>query len=398
MANVYLDKLDQWITEKKGSFDKGKNRKTATEYATNSSRIHRCRVKLDKLYQALKEGPSDVKTKEMIQLAKANLKELQEKQKGMSCTEPMDPNYRRLVYCRYADDFIIGVIGSRQEAQGILEETKSFLKTLNLEVSEEKTRINHSRTKTRFLGYDIATYNTDKPTIVTTYGRRHVQRVANGNMYRHIPKEKLISFFKGKNMGNLEGKPAAVLHRPELLNLDDLEIISTYNAELRGLANYYSLARCFKQRLSKLMWYAEISLAKTLAGKHKCSIQKIYSRYKENGRLAVKYRTKKGEQIRYAFNTKDMPTKVDKDRIDTIPNTFVFASRTSLVSRLLAGTCEHCGKSEGTMEVHHVRKLADVAKKKDWASLKMIQRKRKTIVLCKPCHTKLHQGKLGATE
>lgn len=70
--------------------------------------------------------------------------------------KPCSSSYKCLHYCRYADDFIISVIGSKRDAEKIKADVKAFLaNVLKLELSEEKTKITHSSDFARFLGYDI---------------------------------------------------------------------------------------------------------------------------------------------------------------------------------------------------------------------------------------------------
>lgn len=84
------------------------------------------------------------------------VKELERQRRQLPSGDPNDPTYRRIRYCRYADDFLIGYIGTHQEAKAIKEKIRAFLKTIKLELSEEKTLITHATTgKARFLGYDI---------------------------------------------------------------------------------------------------------------------------------------------------------------------------------------------------------------------------------------------------
>ena len=66
-----------------------------------------------------------------------------------------DPNYRRLKYVRYADDFLLGFIGPRSEAEEIKQHLGRFLEEeLKLHLSETKTLITHARSEAaRFLGY-----------------------------------------------------------------------------------------------------------------------------------------------------------------------------------------------------------------------------------------------------
>lgn len=71
-------------------------------------------------------------------------------------TEAQDGTYKRLVYVRYADDFLIGVIGSKEDAKAVKAELAVFLKAeLHLNLSQEKTLVTHSSRKAHFLGYDI---------------------------------------------------------------------------------------------------------------------------------------------------------------------------------------------------------------------------------------------------
>src|SRR3546814_1344311 len=73
----------------------------------------------------------------------------------------MDPGYRRLRYCRYADDFMIGVIGSKEDARSVFAEVRAFLtEALALTVSEEKSGIRKASDGAAFLGYEVRTYTT----------------------------------------------------------------------------------------------------------------------------------------------------------------------------------------------------------------------------------------------
>src|SRR3546814_19555772 len=73
----------------------------------------------------------------------------------------MDPGYRRLRYCRYADDFMFGVIGSKEDARSVFAEVRAFLtEALALTVSEEKSGIPKASDGAAFLGYEVRTYQT----------------------------------------------------------------------------------------------------------------------------------------------------------------------------------------------------------------------------------------------
>ena len=68
----------------------------------------------------------------------------------------MDGNFKRLKYVRYADDFLIGIIGSKEDAVKIKDDIKRFLADrLALELSDEKTLVTHTEKPAKFLGYEV---------------------------------------------------------------------------------------------------------------------------------------------------------------------------------------------------------------------------------------------------
>src|SRR5689334_21236664 len=71
--------------------------------------------------------------------------------------------------------------------------------------------------------------------------------------------------------------------------------------------------------------------------------------------------------------------------------------RSEVVQRLLAGRCELCGVKDEPVQVHHIRKLADIDKpgRRPRADGEMVMsaRKRKTLVVCVDCHRTIHGGR-----
>jgi hypothetical protein len=164
-----------------------------------------------------------------------------------------DPRYRRLRYCRYADDTLLGFTGPKAEAEEIKQRLGQFLRDeLRLELSEEKTLITHARTSAaRFLGYEITIQHNDK---AITNG----QRSSNATVRLRVP----VEVIKAKCADYMQrGKPA---RRTQLMNLDDYTIVSIYGAEYRGTVQYYLLASDV-YRLNRLNWVMETSMLKTLA-------------------------------------------------------------------------------------------------------------------------------------
>ena len=188
-----------------------------------------------------------------------------------------DPGYRRLRYIRYADDFLLGVIGPMTEAEEIKERIATFLGTeLKLTLSAEKTLITHANTgRARFLGYEIGIMESQ-----TKFDHRRV-RVVNGRVGMYIPEDVIP---KKRKRYLRDGKP---IHRSELLNDSEYDIIHHYQGEYRGLVNYYGLAQNLAN-LRYLRWTMETSLLKTLASKNRSSVAK------ETKRLEATTKTPEG--------------------------------------------------------------------------------------------------------
>ncbi len=388
LANVYLHELDEFVSSI--SFNKGRFRARRKAYHNLGTRKLRIKRKIEQF----KEKDELAKVQELLQ----TYKELTQQQTRMTFGEAQDPNYKRLRYLRYADDFLLGIIGSRQEALTIKKMITTFVEQqLNLEVSKEKTNIKHSKEGVIFLGYHIHVFSKNNVRRQVRNGIHCKMRNTTDVLALNVPKEKMEQFCLKKDYGNLNepriGKK--IKHRPGLIRLSDVEIVLTYNAELRGLANYYSLAYGMKQALSHVVYVATYSLYKTLANKHKTTIGKIIEWLNQGGYQAIKFEVKGKKKEYKIFQLKNFePRLILSNQIDSLPNSLRYASTTEIVKRLRANVCEYCGKTEGMMEVHHIKRLKDVRQGKAYWQILMTARKRKTLVLCRQCHVQLHNGTL----
>jgi hypothetical protein len=267
---------------------------------------------------------------------------------------------------------------------------------LHLEMSSEKTLITHGTDFAHFLGYDV-TVSKDQNSVRTKSG--NTRRSYVGKIKLYVPKEKwtkrLISYDalkinKDTHNGNREvWEPT---RRPGLLRLDDLEILNQYNAEIRGLYNYYRLANNVTV-LNSFLYVMKFSMYKTFAGKYRTSIRKIIEKYCRGGDFNVSYLTKQGLKTTHLYNEgMKHNDKIDvKSNIDTVSVVSENRGYNSLITRLKSHTCEYCGRETDDIEIHHVRKMKDLKGKALW-EVQMIGRKRKTLALCHDCHVKLHKG------
>lgn len=370
LSNIYLDRLDQFVeTTLFPAYNRGEKRRNNAAYVRIASHASHLR----------KKGRT-----EEAKWAYQQARELPSK-------DPYDPEYRRLRYVRYADDFLLGFAGPREEAEEIKQQLAEFLQgNLKLHLSEEKTLITHARTEAaRFLGYEISTYQ--KNDARDRLGRR----VLNGKVELSIP-EAVIKEKCQRYMAN--GKPKHLKER----TLDSVfSIIARYQAEYRGLVEYYKMAQNLS-RLSTLKWVMETSLVKTLASKLKISVPQVYDRYETT--FWVEKRPLKGLQtIIQREGKKPLVAQWGgislRRQMDAVLNDQphrIWNTVTELEQRLLADTCELCGSHEN-VEVHHIRALKDLktdgrAEKPAWVK-KMAAMRRKTLVLCRKCHQDVQYGR-----
>lgn len=258
-------------------------------------------------------------------------------------SEPNSETYKAMKYVRYADDFIVGVNGSKEDCERLKQAMKGFLKDhLQLELSKEKTLITHGTKFAQFLSYDISishdlSVTKDKNSVKKRKYRGYVQlRIPQGTIEKVIVKNKMVK--------DINVKQWDILHRPRLVGQPDLEIIETYNAELRGLYNYYALAENVSQKMWQLRYVMEYSCLKTLANKYKSSVAKMKTKFRQGKHWGVKYKTKQGDRIAYFY--KDgfkRKTEILQAEIDKLPNFYVYQGKNNLEKRLSAKQCELCG-------------------------------------------------------
>ncbi|HKS02622.1 MAG TPA: reverse transcriptase domain-containing protein, partial [Arthrobacter sp.] len=360
LSNIYLDKLDKFVEQVLiPEYTRGSHRKKNLEY----QRLN------DRRQLARKHGD------------RAAARDALRQMRAIPCGDPMDPGYRRLRYCRYADDELLGFTGPKAEAEQIKDRLAAFLRDeLALELSADKTLITHARTRAaRFLGYEIIVQHDDSK---ITGGRR----MLNGTIALRVP----LEVIKAKCAPyRRRGKP---WHRPPLQNLPDYDIVRIYGAEYRGVTGYYLLARDV-WRLHALRWNAETSMLKTLGAKHQSTVTKMAARYKakietpHGLRTCFEARVPRDGKKDLVARFGGIPLLRNKDRVIADPvQVQVPLPRKELIHRLRTRRCELCGQ-HGTVAVHQIAKLARLGKpgpgQPAWAAL-MARKRRKTLVACHP--------------
>ena len=372
LANIYLDRLDKFVENVLiPAHTRGTVRRDNLAYTRLAN-------------QATRQRQRGNQTSAL---------QLRKRMQQLPSVDPYDPGYRRLRYVRYADDFVLGCIGPKAEAQQVKESLETFLRdSLKLELSKEKTLITHATSQAaRFLGYELVNQQANDQ-----HDHRG-QRKVNGRIGLRVPAN-VIEQHCQAYMRN--GKPA---HRSSLIHDDDYGIMVRYQSEYRGVVQYYLLAYNVHHfgRLHKVM---EMSLAKTLAAKHKATTRKMRRKYKsvvetEHGpRVCLKVIKQQDNGKRpLVAQFGGIPLKRQRQAVlvDQQPQRYR-TDRNELVKRLLADECEMCG-STVDVEVHHIRALRDLNVKGQGTKPKWVQimaaRKRKTLVVCRTCHMDIHHGR-----
>lgn len=372
LANIYLHELDEYIAnELQPEWNKGKTRKNNPKYRAIVFQRRRAKEcgdirRFNELTQEMRQYPSQ---------------------------DMHDPHFRRLKFVRYADDFLLGFIGTKTEAESILQQIEHFLNTkLHLEVSPEKSRIIHAKSDVAtFLGYGLRVYTNITDRIVNN------RRSANGRITLQLPPnyvETKSREWQEKGKPRIDGKA---------LHYSVEEVFSYYQMRYRGIVNYYQYAVDVHE-LARLKYAMEQSLTHTLSAKLKISVNKVYRRYSthktvDGYRYKVLQSTVYDEEKdkTYSFTWGGIPLKrrtfVREELKDVVERGYQGSSE--LVSRLLAHRCELCGKETDNLEGHHLHRLKDLHKKYKarampyWAMV-MVQRQRKTLFVCVDCHHKIH--------
>jgi hypothetical protein len=364
LSNIYLHKLDEFVErELIPQYTRGALRAANPAYRRTDALLRRARRRGDR----------------------AQARRLARQLRTLPSTDPMDPGYRRLRHLRYADDHLLGFTGPKAEAEQIKARLATFLReTLGLELNPAKTLITHARTqRARFLGYDLSVQHSSTK---LTRNRRSV----NGKIVLRVPSDVVKAQCARYRQ---HGTP---WHRPRLQNLHDYDIVRTYAAEYRGVVNYYLLAQDVWQ-LRTLRWHAETSMLKTLAAKHKSTVTKMATRHRakiitsDGPRTCYEARRKRKGKPDLIARFGGIILRQDRRAVITDPAP-VRVPRKELLSRLRTRECELC-ETGTTVAVHQVTGLNELGKpgpdQPAWAAL-MARKRRKTLVVCAPCHDWIH--------
>lgn len=420
LSNIYLNELDKWMEEQMNVYFLGKRPRGNNVW-----------------FNLRKKG-------------------LMKKARQHPASDPLDPNYRRMEYIRYADDFLIAIRGPYEDAVRIKEKLAAFLQArLKLELNLEKTHITHILTGVGFLGHVISrrqVYTYQRYGIKKQYKKRRMM-ILTVDADMNKQKKKLLA----QKYINDEGEPLPCFG---LLRLPQSEANMRINSVLRGLSNWFEYAGNRRRAIAWMAYVLRHSLAKMYAAKYKLhTMAKVFKR--GGGDLSKPLKAREGfshvgvtdEQImkwEASVTGKGTPRKIppilfekyfkvpkaeksplakgwlprhekriesicergqmlEKERQELIGFVKTRARSSSkdpmerLAWRLSKGVsalyaaCIQCG-SDQNVEMHHVRALKDLKKKnKSALEIHMIAIARKQLPLCRRCHLRAHKGNWRST-
>lgn len=367
LSNVYLHPFDLFMAKlKKEHTTPGRLSKANPEYEKRRKAENRLRQRKDL-------NPDEL----------SKLKNLENER----CRTPSVRRIgSRLYYCRFADDWVIGITGNKELAERVKNRAEEFLRTeLKIELNQEKTKITHMVSDAAlFLGTEIKRrgpkYN---ESMRTKIGGKMIRKQSSRTVLT-APIHRLVTKLKDQGYCDSEGKPKAITKwiylRPE-------GIISRYNAVLRGILNYYSFVEN-RNLLQRIIWILRFSACFTLARKWNISPAKVFK--KLGSKLTIK------DERNKALTSLDIPPSLART-----PNRFMIASEVKFdpfkvklfdvrSQSVLDKPCRICGTVE-KVEMHHVKHIRKGTTK--GFTQVMAQLNRKQIPVCRSCHKLIHEGK-----
>jgi len=369
LANIYLHELDEYVEQLRKEYEKGEKRRPNPRYRS----VQRRRIGL------AQKGLAGSK----------QFKALTREMRTLPSGDPQDPEFVRIKYVRYADDWVIGVIGPKALAEEIKGKIRDFLKNhLGLTLSDEKTKITHARDEeAEFLGYKFRLGKTDKGQRVTTStnssGRNFVRRSTGMEIVLKTPIDRVIKRLTQKGFCDPNGKPTP---KKGWTILDEDQIINLFSSVNRGILNYYRPADNWAS-LTRIQYILKYSLAKTLAMKRKTSMAKVFNR----GGITIAI--KRGDKTKVISFYQNTDWKTNRDAFSNSENVDLVRIILRLRTRSKLGLpCCICGKDK-TVEMHHVRHIRKMTDKKSHGFARLMGiLNRKQVPVCKACHIKIHRG------
>lgn len=372
ISNIVLHRLDIYMEDYRNKFNKGKLKKHNKEYL----KLQRGRNK------AINVGDNKLSIQLLMEMRRTT---------GF---DPMDNNFKRMLYIRYSNTFIVYLTCKYVECVDIRDNIrKHLLKKCGLTLDLDNAQITNTQKHYNFLGADIVN-NPTKDYVVydkglKTWKKAHIRSLVKAPIKDIIEKLKDIGLVKMNRLGEVFPKG-----RTNLFTSSHYDIIRWYNSKINGILNYYSFASNYS-KLGTIIWYLRASCALTLANKYKLkTMRKTFKRFGtflKDPKTDIQIITKDNYKVKNWFNTGNSLTHTGLDKK-------INANwSTKLTETNYDKECRICG-SKLNIEMHHVVNIANIRtslKNKGYNSSRVISAmSRKQVPLCKYHHIQIHNGTL----
>lgn len=382
LSNLVLHELDLYVEElMKKLEDKRKGivaYKTNPKYHSLVNRNYLLKKKIEKLID---------KKIDTSELRKEYTENIKKRNKIKSTIH--NPDYTKISYVRYADDWVLGVWGTHKMATNLKHLIGDFLDKLKLTLSYEKTKITSTKkSRAKFLSTYITRIASNHCIRMRTNSAGRRVRIANGNLWMTAPISEIIKKLIDKGFLICNNSRFRFLRIPQFTALPARDIILRYRSIYNGLINYYSFVDNKKQFL-KIQWILKESLIKTLMNKHNCGKHDILKKYGKNITIAYKTVDKKDKQINFEFDElkrTPMNFMIYKARDPFESLKYKISSRNLFNSR-----CVNCNSID-KIEMHHIKHIKTINTKLSEFDKMVASINRKQVPLCKVCHIKIHTG------
>ena len=294
-SNIVLHELDTFLMRLKRIVDRGRRQAATTPAVFNVAR-------------------------NALALDRTTYRMVTQNNRTISLGPPQDPYLRRITYTRFADDFLIGLIGPRVLAVRLQELVHQFLRVkLGMQVALDSFPISRAKdSKVPFLGYLISR----NPDRIRKFCRRQGDRWITyrvedvGTLCFLVDMQKVIRRLAEKGFCDKAGNPKPNFRYYQYPQEKSVKVVGNI---LRGLADYYHLADSKRQCVNRLSYIMRSSLAKNYAAKFKLgSSAKVYKRGGKDLSRPIKVKGNSSPSVKSAsagsFSVGERSDRVERPR------------------------------------------------------------------------------------
>jgi len=288
LFNIYMLGFDQYVYEHiidplHKSHSGAKNKLKTKEYNHIS---HQFQLSL-KRFRILRKSLPTPEQKTQLKLAYRELRSIRA-QRNSTQYGQVKTIRKRAVYVRYADDWVLLLTCTRQEAEALKTKIADFILTKRkMTLDVEKTKITQFTEGFNFLGFNIRLEKSNKQLGIRRKTPSGYNRILQRSMARVVQitpdHKRIIKRLKQQNMVNNKGIATA---NPKFLGSSNYEIVTKYNMILRDLVNYYEPCGKFG-KLYQISYFLRYSCARTLARRRKTTMSKIFLLYGKDLHITV---------------------------------------------------------------------------------------------------------------